>query len=200
MNNLFHGESALGAQALFAQEQLPFPPIPASLSARLAQREACVYATRALAESPYDLDAFVAEVEGNPAVKEYAVVGFDGHGINSWAAHYYLVSDGLALFIQQPWGGAYLDADEARASIRDWLEWAAAIQARVAGARQAGKVPPSWRLLIVATGFGHSGWRWLVPGKARGTDTDWNPASGMRETLTGVLDAIATGQGDDHGS
>src|SRR5213593_2695569 len=45
------------------------------------------------------------------------IVGFDGHGTNSWAAHYDLIVKSLALFLQLPWGAAYTDPEPGRAEI-----------------------------------------------------------------------------------
>jgi hypothetical protein len=99
------------ARESFARERLPLPPLHEHLAARLAAAADRVFASRQLAYGPYSLGPFLHELEtGDPG--EYAVVGFDGHGMNSWAAHYYLVQPGLALFLQLPWGGAYHDPAE----------------------------------------------------------------------------------------
>ena len=53
--------------------------------------------TRPLDDAPYNLEVYSLEARENPSVPNYAVLGFDGHGINSWAVHYFLVEDALAL-------------------------------------------------------------------------------------------------------
>src|ERR1700719_2996338 len=91
------------ARALFAAEGLPFPPLPERFASALREESPHLFATRASEAPPYNLEVFSLEIQQDPAVPDYAVVGFDGHGTNSWAVHYYLVEGALALFIQLPW-------------------------------------------------------------------------------------------------
>ena len=93
------------ARALFAAEQLPFPPLSERFAAALREENPHLFATRSLEAGPYNLEIYSLEIEQESAVPDYAVVGFDGHGINSWAVHYYVVEGALALFIQLPWAG-----------------------------------------------------------------------------------------------
>src|SRR5262245_19874489 len=86
------------ARALFAGEDLPFPPLSSDLAAELREVGPGIFSTRPEESSPYNLEIFSLEAQSAPAVSNYALVGFDGHGINSWATHYYLVDDALALF------------------------------------------------------------------------------------------------------
>src|SRR5262249_27867933 len=149
--------------AMFAGEDLRFPPVPPALTVSLQKAGEHVFATRELAQTPYLLERFRGEVYRDANVPDYAVVGFDGHGINSWAVHYYLVEKALALFVQLAWGGAYTDAREARTSIADAFEWAERLQERVRQASEQGLIPPGWRLLVVASEFAQPGWAWLPP-------------------------------------
>jgi len=181
------------AQALFDGEQLPFPPVPAPLAALLQPQGPGWFATRPVASSPYDFDRFVGEVETEPALPGYAVVGFDGHGSNSWAVHFYLVDTALALFVQLPWGGAYVDAGPARADIVDVFDWAAALQARLRTAEATGRIPPGTRLQVAASRFSHAGWRWLDAGQDA-TATPWNPAAGMKAAMLLELDELIAGR------
>ena len=177
------------AQALFEADELPFPPMPAALAAALKPQAAGWFATRAVASSPYDIDHFLAEVEARPGPEDYALVGFDGHGSNSWAVHFYLVTPGLALFIQLPWGGAYVDPVPARAEIAALFDWAEALQSRLHKATAAGKIPPGRRLQVAASRFGRAGWRWLDAGQEAGA-TPWNPSAGMKAALLKALDDL----------
>jgi hypothetical protein len=146
-----------------------------------------------VASTPYDFEHFLAEIEAQPALPDYAVVGFDGHGTNSWAVHFYLVSKALALFIQLPWGGAYLEAEPARADITDVFGWAETLQARMRLAESAGKIPEGMRLEIAASRFGHAGWRWLDAGKAAAS-IPWNPSAGMKAALLQELADVVDGK------
>lgn len=180
------------AQALFDGERLPFPPVPALLAASLQPQGPGWFATRPVDSSPYDLDHFLAELETPPGPPDYAVVGFDGHGSNSWAAHFYLVGQRIALFIQLPWGGAYLEPEQARANIADLFDWAEALQSRLQLAEAARKIPDGTRLQVVATQFGRAGWRWLEAGQDAAA-TPWNPSAGMKATILQELDDLRTG-------
>jgi hypothetical protein len=154
--------SAEVARAIFTREALPFPPLPPAMTPALIQCSDNVFATRKLEQTPYLLEHFRGEVR-REVVADYAIVGFDGHGVNSWAVHYYLVDDALALFIQLAWGGVYTDAAEARELIAEAFEWAARLQERVREASKRGLIPRDWRLLVVASEFAEPGWAWLPP-------------------------------------
>lgn len=176
-------------QSQFEAEQLRFPPVPHHLAALLRQEGTAVFATRPLQETPYDLAHYLAEFEADLELSAYAIVGFDGHGTNSWAAHYYLVNDGLALFIQLPWGGAYLDPEPAREEIADLFDWAALLQSKMALASGRQLVPKNRRLEVAASRFSHAGWRWLEVG-ADNTTVPWQAAAGMKAALQQELDDI----------
>jgi hypothetical protein len=188
-------------QALFDGEGLRQPPVPAHLVSKLRQQKKVaptVFATqRRLSESPYDIRYHVHEFESKLAatanpdrMPEYAVVGIDGHGMNSWATHYYIVSAGLALFLQLPWGGAFSDANEDRALIAEMYEWADQVQTKLAAVHQQQRRPKLW-LQVVASRFYlyDSGWRWLEVG----TDcpaVPWNDAGGMKAAILADLDHL----------
>ncbi|GKT15626.1 hypothetical protein AVHY2522_08775 [Acidovorax sp. SUPP2522] len=184
---------ASSALTLFADEGLPFPPVPALLLASMTQQGAAWFATRPVASTPYDLHHFLDEVETQPDVADYAVVGFDGHGTNSWAVHFYLVQKGIALFIKLPWGGAYLEPEPARARITEMFEWAVAVQSQLQRAESAGKIPPGTRLHVAASRFDHAGWRW-VGVEQSAAETPWNPAGGMRAAVLQEFEAVIAGR------
>ncbi len=182
------------ALSLFADEGLPFPSLPALLTASLKQQGSAWFATRPVASTPYDFHHFLNEVATQPDVADYAVVGFDGHGTNSWAVHFYLVATGVALFIKLPWGGAYTEPGPARAHIADMFEWAEALLSRLQRAESAGKIPQGMRLQVAASRFDHAGWRWLGAGHGAADETPWNPSSGMRAATLQELDDVIAGR------
>lgn len=183
----------LAAQALLEAEGLPFPPVPPRWEHAL-ERHACgVFTTRQLPETPYNLGYFLAEFERVSGPPDYAIVGFAGHGVNSWALHYYLVEGALALFVQLPWGGAYLEPDAARADITDIFDWAGRVQVLVRTARERGKLPDGWRLVVVASRFGRAGWCWMVPGAHAG-DAPWRSAASMKARIEQCLEDILAGR------
>ncbi len=71
----------------FEAEQLQFPPVPPHLVALLLRGDSAAFATKPLQQTPYDLGHYLDDFEADPGLSAYAVVGFDGHGTNSWAAH-----------------------------------------------------------------------------------------------------------------
>jgi hypothetical protein len=159
---------AEAVRALFAADDLPFPPLSDALAARLLrdEDESTVFSTRAaLPASPYQIEVYTRELCRGRAPSDYAVIGFAGHGINSWAAHYYRVMPGLALMIQIEWGGAYTDAELSRTMAERLFAWAGRMQDKAAAARQAGTLPFEKTLLFVFTPFGTSGWAWLDASK-----------------------------------
>ena len=182
------------ARALFAAEQLPFPPLPERFAATLREESQHLYVTRSLEAGPYNLEIYSLEIQQEPAVPDYAVVGFDGHGINSWAVHYYLVEGALALFIQLPWGGAYVDADEGRRTVTAAFTWADKLQADVQRARQQGLIPEGWRLLVVASQFAAAGWAWVPPAPNDPEAVAWQDEAGLRRAVDSALADLFAGR------
>jgi hypothetical protein len=182
------------AKALFAHDQLPFPYLPMALSSALAEHSPTIFSTRPLSDTPYDLSAFLSELASNPAVPDYAVIGFDGYGYNSWAVHYYCVQPGLALFIQLPWGGAFANADADRAAIIRMFSWAQDVMLQVAQLQQLGLIPVGWRLLVIASTYGRSGWAWLGPAGSDDANPPLQAGGKLRTDVDASLAAIASGQ------
>jgi hypothetical protein len=117
------------AQQLFADYNLPMPPVPLDIRDQLVVLFDWLFGTREDTPSPYRLTWFVDDFLANDE-PEYLLFGHDGEGINSYAMHYYLVRGPLALFLQIGWGGAYMDNEESRAKMAahftqayDLIEW-----------------------------------------------------------------------------
>ncbi|SFQ03601.1 hypothetical protein [Variovorax sp. 770b2] len=181
------------AQALYAAENLPFPPIPEQLVTSLKAQGPSWYATRLVTSTPYDLEHFSLEVETQPDLPDYAVVGFDGFGTNSWAAHYYVVNKSLALFIQLPWGGAYTEPVQARQDIAAMVDWAAKLQSKLEQAELLHRIPQGVRLEVIASRFGRAGWRWIGGGLDAAT-IPWNSPAGMLDAMLSEVDELADGR------
>jgi hypothetical protein len=185
--------AAPGFLALFEGEGLPSPPVPARLAASMRPCSGAWFATRPVEIAPYNLEHFLHEVEADPAMPDYALAGFDGYGVNSWAAHCYVVSGAAALFIQLPWGGAYLEPEPAKTDIADLFGWADGLQSQLQTAVQRGKIPAGWRLQVSASLFGQSGWRWLVAGRDNSA-VPWTTAAGMRTAIQQMMDEVLAGK------
>ncbi len=138
---------------------LPLPPIPAHLQPRFVWVAPWLYSTRQDTHTPYDLRHFLLEA-GTHRIDDYLLVGVDGRGVNSYAFHYYLVMEHLAIFLQVSWGGAYTDdAQTAQELARYWPQ----VEALIAAAEQArfaGRFSPGERLFVTATSRDKSHWVW----------------------------------------
>lgn len=141
------------AQALIVGEGLPFPWLPPDLACGLRRLGDLVYGTRTDMElGPYHLAIFTGELLRGRAA-DYVLFGFDGHGMSSWAFHYYLVRGPLALFVQLPWGGAFIEVEPARAAIAAALARVEPLCQRLADARQQGRLAPAAQLLVIDSRF-----------------------------------------------
>lgn len=100
-------------QEKFTQEGLPFPSIPTQLQDSFQELVPWTYSTRSDIPSPYQISWFINELGTQPTIADYSVLAHAGHGMNSYAIHYYLVRGNLALFLQIAWGGVYTDNDKA---------------------------------------------------------------------------------------
>lgn len=167
------------ARAWFAEQGLPFPPLPAELAARLAGIAPNLFSSRSaesLPASPYDLSSFIEEAAGGN-VPDYVLVGHDGHGLNSHAVHCYLVRGRLGILIQIPFGGAYNDDDKAREDMAQiFTEHAPLMRATAPSPKDAGD-----RLLVVISGF--YGPRFRLPG------ADWQEGTHSMPSLLAALQA-----------
>ena len=178
------------ARALFAAEGLPFPELPSTLAGQLQPFGELLFGTRDLETGTYSLDVFRDAVYEQP-VADYALLGFDGHGINSWALHYYLVQGPLALFVQLPWGGAYIDPAEAKQRIGDAFALAATLTAELAVAQSARALPSGVRLVVTESQFAESGCAWLKAPGAPPAEFWQPPGSPLAQAVAAARDLIA---------
>ena len=173
------------AREQFARELLPFPPLPECFTGRLLPFGDHVFTTRELDHGPYAIGVLVAEVLDGGPVPEYATIGFDGYGIQSWAVHYILVQRGLALFLQFAWGGVQLDVDAARRTVTEGFSFAGALQGAIERALDQGRVPADDGLVVNISSFGGSGWGWARTGKR---ESIWQHE---QDAVGGVTKAVA---------
>ncbi len=179
-------EAPQQAQSSFEDNGLPWPPVLPALAERLAPRGGHLFATRELPAPPYDIGHYVDEFIDTPSLAPYAVVGFDGHGTNSWAVHCYLVEDGLGLFIQLPWGGAYMDPAATRPPIEHLFDWSGQrLRPALQACRREGRIPPGWRLAVATPMDSDPVWAWVAPG-GQGP-LQWQPAATLEPALDGLL-------------
>ena len=180
------------AEEQFAREGLPFPPLPERFANRLQPFGAGVFTTRELDHGPYAMGVLVAEALDESAVPEYATIGFDGYGVESWAVHYILVQRGLAIFLQFAWGGARLDGVAALRTITEGFSFARALQGAVARALDQGRIPAEDRLVVNISSFGGAGWGWVKTGKG---ESSWHEELDVVGGVTTAVGELFAGTG-----
>jgi len=145
------------ARQLFTQEGIPFPFIPPEMRPDFAKLSEWVYGTRPVAPWLYEIRKFV-QGAGTEPVADYLLLGHAGHGIQSYAMHYYLVRGPLALFLQIGWGGAYLDKGKAARNMAARFAQAEELIQAVEVAQRQDRFRPGERLIISASDFYGSSW------------------------------------------
>jgi hypothetical protein len=178
------------ARQLFAEEGLPFPPIPEDLAPRVVKIGPWVYGTRADIPNLYRFELFVTEVESED-VPDYVVFGHAGHGFNSWAIHHYLVHGPLALLLQLAYGGAMMDNRQMAQDMARAFAVAGDLIRAAEDAVAAGRQLPG-RLTVAASNFYGSRWTWL---EGKGEDRqpkgiDWNESGTVLDALSDAAEAL----------
>lgn len=105
-------------ERLLTETGLPMPPMPNELRHSLHRVRRWCYATRDVDPLamyrflPYLIEAVVTHPE------PYVALSHAGHGINSYAINYQLVTGRVTLFVQVPWGGVYFDEERQATAVR----------------------------------------------------------------------------------
>jgi hypothetical protein len=146
---------------LFRRVGLAFPFVPEELASQMKKLGRWLYSTRQIEMSPYNLQHYEEEI-GRSRVRDYAIIAHAGHGVNSYAIHYYLVHGSLAMLLQLAWGGVYMDPKVEATKILDCFAIADRL---VQAAALTPKLKRSDRLLLVGSDL--YGSYWLPPGKSR---------------------------------
>jgi hypothetical protein len=152
-----------------AKAGLDCPPIPPELAPRIKEFHPWCFATALRRLSPYAFGDYVAAgiKRGAP---DSVLVAHAGHGMNSYALHYYLVHGPLRLFLQIGWGGVYMDTLQARRDINQSFALAGRVVEAVDALVRTRRWPRRKRLIIAASGFGGSYWTTSPRGPALGRD------------------------------
>jgi hypothetical protein len=167
------------ARALFKSVGLNLPPIPETLRPDFKKRAEWCFASRPVDISPYLFQNYVKQAQSG-RISDYVLLAHAGHGINSYAIHYYLVNGPVRVFLQLAWGGVYTDKQKATGTVNECFELAG----RLLTAFE--KQEERERMLIAASDF--YGSRWLRSGREEANVSDNKP----REILKAVLESFAT--------
>lgn len=138
--------SQMGVSGVFA---------PPELETEIRQVGEWVFGTRTPPHDLYDYYPYVVEAAtANP--DDYLLLGQAGHGMQSYALHYYLVEASLALFLQLEWGGAYGNHDAERRAIGEQM----ALVPQLWAATREWDLAPDEHLVVALSDM--HGARWAV--------------------------------------
>lgn len=185
MSDPLAGSAAEAARAQFAAAGLPAPPIPPLFAPRLLRVRDWLYSTRgdqqgtgAAAPGPYALQWYGRELLGGSVGEPYLLFGHDGHGINSWAMHWYMVRQPLAIFLQLPWGNAYDDDAQRAASaeaLRLHFDAIERLLQATAGAANGVLGPDDWLIVVASDLEGSRAGLWPAGERTiEWHETDWS--------------------------
>ncbi|WP_406291340.1 hypothetical protein [Embleya sp. NBC_00896] len=149
-------------ESTFAGAGLAIPPVPDALRNQLAPRDRWLFATRGMrAFDMYMFERYPIEAVAE-AVPDYFAVSHAGHGVNSYALNYHLVYGPLALFVQLPWGGVYMDGRRCAVDIGRAFTAAAELIRAADAVRDTLDVGSTHRLIVVLSALrGGVGAAWL---------------------------------------
>ena len=174
------------AQAQFEKAGLAFPYLPPEMLAAFKAKTDWLYGTRTGVPNLYNLDWFVNEVV-TQTVENYLLLGYAGRGSNSWAIHYYLVRDHLALFLQLSWGGVYGNKADDNLRIAGIFEETAKLIELV---EQTGVFKLPERLVVVKSDFYGSRWLHQATRLTSLNVTEWNEVEPGEDILEIVMPQV----------
>lgn len=174
----YAGDGPLAAAyAMLQRMGLPLPPLPEALLPLLRQAGETVFTTLVEAATLANRAALVARAARGDAVPGIGL-SHEGYGTNSWYLRYHAVLPGVALFVEIPLGGAYMDPDASRLEVEQ--AWASA--ERLLKAAQAA----SSGALVVVDHRGLRGSRWCVAGP----EPRWREANNAIDEAAEALEAV----------
>jgi hypothetical protein len=121
-------------------------------------------------------------------IAEYVVIAHAGHGINSWAMHYFLVSGPVALFVQKAWGGAYMDRAQGTRAVNETFTNAESFVEASEKARADGKISEDERIVVQVSDFYDNQWARLRSPAADSAAVDWQQAE---HPMAEVIEALS---------
>ena len=143
-------------ETTFNRAHLPTPPLPHSLAVQIRQWDEWLFGTELPDAALYDTEHFVTRAVQR-ADAEFALIGVSGYGVNNWHLHYYLSLEHLAVFVQVPWGGIYVDEEASREELTHCFDLIA--QMIPLGDLVAKKRP--YERLFAVHQLGGSRWAWV---------------------------------------
>lgn len=180
-------EAWIHARRVFGEQGLNLSACPSITEKELAQVSDWVFATRTFRYDLYQFESWVNELSAEQ-VEDYLAFGVSGHGIQSWAFHWYEVAGAFAGLVQLPWGGAYGDSEKEAKRIHTAFARVAELRDAAGKARAAGAIPAGCRF-VLAGGLSAQRVGWVGAtgrvGKSGGSAL-WNFRYGYEEALRSI--------------
>ncbi|MEO1017083.1 MAG: hypothetical protein AAFY56_05260 [Pseudomonadota bacterium] len=142
----------------YERSGLPLPPIPETMLEDLVSQGEAVVTTRDDdIPGAYGIQWFVDEAVANEA-PDYVLFGEDGHGLNSYGFHWYLVAGHAALFVQVPYGGIYTASTLAASTLTSRFNAARQLIEAIVEAGDREQLAPDERIIVVDSPFFDTCW------------------------------------------
>lgn len=163
---------------------LSIPPIfiPDTFLGNLRLFSQLVYSTRKPDPSIYDLEHYSLEALQAP-VDDYLMFGLAGHGVHSWAFHYYLSYKPLHIFAQLQWGSKNTD----EVLVHSRFEGLFSGLELLLEARQSGAFPKEKRLIIIESDFCGSSHGWVQGHPKSFKDCRFEPSAEHLSLMNALL-------------
>ena len=140
------------ARSLFAEAGLPFPAIPAEFVPDFREVDNWHFEANAPQGHPYNLHKYT-RLARLASLNNYVVLAHAGHGVNSYAIHYFLVQKPLCVFLQIGWGGVYMDASKAVALLKRCFDLVEELVSATQAATARGRLNTDDRIVVTSSDF-----------------------------------------------
>lgn len=141
---------------------LRLPPVPRELAGELDE-----FADWRWGSDDVSLDDAQGFLERarDPAAGPEIAFGNIGHGMQSWWLCYRVITPAVAVFVRQPFGGAYGDRTAEAAAANETAELLEDLLVVAEGAKGEGRIPEGGRLVVMLDETGLQGWEITGGGK-----------------------------------
>ena len=167
----------------YEHQSLPLPPVPETMLDELRVLGEAAATTRGEATpGPFAIRWFVDEILADIA-PDYCLFGEDGHGLNSYGFHWYLVAGHVAIFVQVAYGGVYQANSVAGAALSEAYDSARKLIDEVIAVADAGNFAKDQRVIVVDSFIMGSTWTMHSPGEEPTWREAPNPCLAAAEEL-----------------
>lgn len=168
-------------KTVLKRERLPLPPMPRDLQDKLDVFGEKTWGTQSPKGSLYDIQTHTDQLIATPA--DFALLGHDGHGMNSWFFHCYISHGPLAVLVQAPWGGRLTDVKTAVQGLTVRYQLLGELFNVMNEVTAAGHALPG-RLIVQQSSIIDPRWAWVKDG----ADPQWNEE--FANAMTPALESL----------